>query len=152
VSSRTIYRHFASLDSLLLVAVAEQLQPLYRRVTEVPLTGGSPVTRVNALIRELSAVMTAYPELTLGMLRALLSGKPDVLPWVRVFRDGFETLLAITIAPNGPTPRDREAANILQNVWFSALIGFAIDTDPAGEQFTTAMRSATERVLANNQT
>jgi AcrR family transcriptional regulator len=43
VSSRTIYTHFPSLDSLLIVAVIEQARPLYRRLTESPLPGGTTV-------------------------------------------------------------------------------------------------------------
>ena len=42
VSSRTIYTYFPSLDSLLIIAVAEQSEGLYRRYTESPPKGRTP--------------------------------------------------------------------------------------------------------------
>ena len=125
VSSRTIYAHFVSLDSLLIVAVAEQSQDLYRRYTESPPKGRTAVARVARLIAELTETMTATRNLTVALLRALLSGKPDVTPWVHAFGDVLQELLASAIAPDGPTAHDREVAEILEGVWFSALIGWA---------------------------
>src|SRR5437016_4906407 len=82
VSSRTIYAHFPSLDSLLIIAVAEQTQDLYRRYTESPPKGRTPAARVAKLISEFTETMTANRPLTIALLRALLSGKPDVAPWI----------------------------------------------------------------------
>src|SRR5437879_4488191 len=77
VSSRTIYANFPSLDALLVVAVAEQSQPLYSRFTESPPAGRTPAARVDRLISDLTATMTANRELTVALLRALLSGKRE---------------------------------------------------------------------------
>ena len=86
VSSRTIYAHFASLDSLLIVAVAEQSQDLYRRYTESPPSGRTAVARVTRLIADLTETMTTTRNLTVALMRGLLSGKPDVAPWVHDVR------------------------------------------------------------------
>src|SRR4051794_25399901 len=85
VSSRTIYAHFPSLDSLLVVAMDELSRDLYRRYVESPPKGRTASARVTKLIAELTATMTEAPNLTSALLRALLSGKPDVAPGVRVF-------------------------------------------------------------------
>src|SRR3954470_15746762 len=85
VSSRTIYTNFPSLDSLLIVAVAEQSQPLYQRFTESPPRGESAAVRVDHLISDLTATMTANRALTVALLRALLSGKRDVSQYVTGF-------------------------------------------------------------------
>jgi AcrR family transcriptional regulator len=132
VSSRTIYAHFASLDSLLIVAVAEQSDELYRRFTESPPKGRSASARVNQLISELTETMTSNRALTVALLRALLSGKPDVAPYIRGFREVLKAMLASAIAPKGPSRHDREVAEILECIWFTALIAWATGTDPDG--------------------
>ena len=142
VSSRTIYRHFPSLDSLLIVAVAEQSQELYRRYTESPPKGRTAASRVHKLIAELTETMTANRTLTAALLRALLSGKPDVAPWIQAFGDVLRTMLASAIAPAGPTARDRQAAEILECIWFSTLIGWATGADDEAHIHDLMRRSA----------
>jgi TetR/AcrR family transcriptional regulator, cholesterol catabolism regulator len=146
VSSRTIYKHFPSLDSLLIVAVAEQSQDLYRRYTESSPKGRTAATRVRNLITELTEIMTANRTLTVALLRALLSGKPDVVPWIQAFGDVLRTMLASAIAPNGPTARDRAAAEILECIWFSGLIGWATGAD-ADNHLHDLMRTSARALL-----
>jgi len=128
VSSRTIYEHFQSLDALLIVAVAEQSEGLYRQLTDAP-KGRTPAARVNQVIGELTETMTANRELTVALLRALLSGKPDVAQYVDGFRQVLQAILVNAIAPVGATKRDREVAEILESIWFTALVGWAIGAD-----------------------
>jgi AcrR family transcriptional regulator len=128
VSSRTIYTNFQSLDSLLIVAVAEQSEALYQRFTKAPPRGRSPASRVDRLITDLTATMTANRALTVALLRALLSGKRDVSQYVHGFGGVLQAMLASAIAPEGPTARDREVAELLESIWFSALVGWASGT------------------------
>ncbi len=130
VSSRTIYAHFPSLDSLVILAVAEQSQDLYRQFLESPPKGRTPAARVSYLIGSLTEAMTANREMTVALLRALLSGKPDVSEYVIGFATILRGMLAAAIAPGGPKARDREAAEILEGVWFTALVGWAAGTVP----------------------
>ena len=102
VSSRTIYALFPSLDSLLIIAVAEQSGELYRQYSESPPKGRTAASRVNRLISELTETMTANRALTVALLRALLGGKPDVSQYVDGFRTVLQTLVATAIAPGGP--------------------------------------------------
>jgi len=128
VSSRTIYEHFQSLDALLIVAIAEQSEDLYRQVTEAP-KGRTPAARVNQVISELTDTMTANRALTVALLRALLGGKPDVAQYVDGFRTVLQAILANAIAPTGAAKRDREVAELLESIWFTALVGWAIGAD-----------------------
>jgi AcrR family transcriptional regulator len=146
VSSRTIYAHFPSLDSLLIVAVAEQSGDLYRRFTGAPPKGRSAAARVNQLISELTATMTANHVLTVALLRALLSGKPDVAQYVDGFRTVLQTLLATAMAGTGATKRDREVAELLECVWFTALVGWATGTD-TDAHIGELMRRSTRMLL-----
>jgi AcrR family transcriptional regulator len=133
VSSRTIYAKFPSLDSLLIVAIAEQSEPLYTRFTDSPPRGANAAERVDRLIGDLTQTMTANRELTVALLRALLSGKRDVSQFVHGFGGVLERMLASAIAPDGPTARDREVAELLESIWFAALIGWASGTAADGD-------------------
>ena len=125
VSSRTIYEQFQSLDALLILAVAEQSEGLYRQVTAAR-KGRSAAARVNSVIGELTETMTANRAITVALLRALLGGKPDVAQYVDGFRVVLQAILANAIAPKGATKRDREVAELLECIWFTALVGWAI--------------------------
>jgi AcrR family transcriptional regulator len=146
VSSRTIYSLFPSLDSLLIIAIAEQAGGLYRRYTETPPKGRSAAARVQRVIEELTEVMTANRLLTHALLRALMCGKPDVAEHVRNFAALMESILASAIEPGRPRAADRVAAELLERVWFSALIGWATGVD-ADDQIPEVMRRASLRIL-----
>jgi len=73
--------------------------------------------------------MTANRALTLALLRAFLSGKPDAADHVQRFGARLERLLATAINPDGPTARDREIATVLASVCFSALVTWATGSD-----------------------
>lgn len=147
VSSRTIYENFPSLDSLLILAVAEQAgELLYRQLTEKPRKGGTAAARVQKVIGQATEVMTSNRKLTMAFLRALLCGKPDVAQHVKGFAEVMEAILTAAIAPEGPDVADEYAANLLERIWFSALIGWATGVD-ADDHIKTVMRRATQRIL-----
>jgi TetR/AcrR family transcriptional regulator, cholesterol catabolism regulator len=147
VSSRTIYTHFPSLDSLLIVAVAERAgEELYHHLTGSPSRRRSAAGRVQKVTDELNEILTANRTLTVALLRALLSGKPDVVQHVHAFSLIVQAILASAIAPDGPSAADREAAEILERIWFSALIGWATGADP-DDRIAVVMKRATIRIL-----
>jgi TetR/AcrR family transcriptional regulator, cholesterol catabolism regulator len=146
VSSYTIYAHFSSLESLLIAAVDEQSQHLYRRDVDSPLQGRTAVARVDKLTADLTETMNASRNLTIAWLRAVVSGKPDVAPWVPVVMDALQTQVATAIAPHGPTSQDREVAEILGNIWFSVLVGWATGIHTKN-QITKIMRRSARALL-----
>ena len=88
--------------------------------------------------------------LAVALLRALMCGKPDVTQHVRNFVALTENILAAAIAPDGATPADREAAEILERVWFTALIGWATGVDP-DDRMPIVMRRAAARIPGHSQ-
>ena len=64
------------------------------------------------------------------------------------FRTVLQTMLATAIAPKGSTKRDHEVAELLESIWFTALIGWAIGTDPDAH-IGEIMRRSTRLLLAN---
>jgi AcrR family transcriptional regulator len=127
VSSRTIYQQFPSLDALIVVAASEQFNELYGGFMRSPPSGPDALTRVDQLVAYLAETLTANRPLTAALLRALLSGKPDVAHNVREFAETLQGMLALAISPTGPSAHDREAAKILESIWFTELIGWASD-------------------------
>jgi len=146
VSSRTIYEHFGSLDAVLIVAVANQNDGFLCRYTRSSPTGDTPSARVNQLIRELTDMLTANDTLAVALLRAFLSGKADVAPYVQRFRAGLTKIVTSAIAPEYPTVTDRAVAGTLEHVWFAALVGWASGTDRDAHT-VQVMRCATRLLL-----
>ncbi len=147
VSSRTIYQLFPSLDSLLIVAVGERAgEELYRRLTRTPSRRRTAGSRVQKVVEELNVILTANRTLTVALFRALLCGKPDVVQHLRNFSTITTAVFASAIAPDGANAADRNAAEILERVYFSALIGWATGADDE-DRITTIMRRATSRTL-----
>jgi AcrR family transcriptional regulator len=147
VSSRTIYAHFPSLDSLIIVAVAERIgEELYRHLTDTPARSRSPAVRVQNVFDELSRIMTTNRTLTVALLRSLLSGKPDVAQHVRAFAMITQAVIASAIRPDGAAAGDRETAELLERIYFSALIGWATGAD-GDDRMTKVMRRAIARIL-----
>lgn len=148
VSSRTIYTFFPSLDSLLIIAIAERAgAEVYGRLTQ----GSRKRTaagRVEEVIDDLVRIMTDNRALTVGLLRALLSGKPDVAQHVRGFAATTQAVLATAIRPDGPSAADRETAEILEAIYFCALIGWATGADTE-EHLRRLMHRAITRTLRN---
>ncbi len=119
VSSRTIYTLFPSLESLLITAIAERSgKELYRTAAQTGSRKRSGAARVRAVIDDLIRIMTDNRTLTIGLLRALLSGKPDVAEHMRRFARINQALLAHAINPDGPTANDRESARLLEAIYF----------------------------------
>ncbi len=150
VSSRTIYANFPSLDSLLILAIAEQSEGLYSRFTQSPSTKPTAAGRVDQLISELTETMTAARPLTVALLRALLSGKPDVSQYIKGFGDVLQAMLASAIASGKPTVRDREVAELLENIWFTALVSWATGTTPDAH-IGEIMQQATRLLLPEKE-
>jgi TetR/AcrR family transcriptional regulator, cholesterol catabolism regulator len=146
VSSRTIYENFASLDSLLIVPAAEHSSVHYRRLIESQPAGHTAVDRVNQLVDELTTTMTSHRPLTVALLRALYSGKPDVGPHVQRFRDVFKAMLLSAITTEHANAADPEIAGILESIWFTALAGWATGAD-SDARVGEIMRSATQLLL-----
>ena len=128
VSSRTIYAHFPSLDALLITAIADASEDFYGSLANAPFAGSSAVERVNRLTAYLVETMSASRFLTVALVRALVSGKPDVALFVQEYEATVNALLVSTIAADDPTEEERAAAEILENVWFSAVVGWATGT------------------------
>ena len=68
-------------------------------------------------------------------------GKPDVAPYVQDFGATIQGMFLTAIAPDGPTARDRDAAAVLESVWFHAVVNWATNPDPTTDPAETMRRA-----------
>jgi AcrR family transcriptional regulator len=133
VALGTLYRHFRSKEDLLLAALAREVEGLEQRMLERPPSGEDAQERVTGFFRSATRALCRKPNLARAVLRAVSSGDHDLTEKVTRFHDNvaamtIDALRGPTLARSSreaPNPREREIADVLQSVWFAALVGWA---------------------------
>jgi AcrR family transcriptional regulator len=108
VALGTLYRHFSSKEDLLLAALAQEMQALEAHNEQRPPEG--------------------EPTLARAVLRAVASGDHELTEKVARFHSNLEAM--VVAAMRGPGAETDDAgdpaiAEVLEDVWFSALVGWA---------------------------
>ncbi len=127
VALGTLYRHFRSKEDLLLAALAGEMQALERRMRERPAAGADALERVTQFFRIATRAFCRRPNLARAALRAVASGDHELTEKVTRFHDDLVSLTvdALRGSPaHQVDPRERAIADVLQNVWFSALVAW----------------------------
>ena len=130
VALGTLYRRFRSKEDLLLAALQQEVTDLSERVARRPPEGETPLARATALYQIVTRALCRRPNLARALIRAVATGEPELTQKVAAFHT---QMLQLTAAALRGTPadvpvtneRDLELANVLQQVWFSALIGWS---------------------------
>ncbi len=125
VALGTLYRHFRSKEDLLLAALAREMEELERRMRERPVAGGDPLERVTQFFRLATRAFCRRPNLARATLRAVASGDHDLTEKVTRFHDNLAALTVDALRSGATSEREDAIADMLQNVWFSALVGWA---------------------------
>jgi len=127
VALGTLYRRFRSKEDLLLAALHQELGDLSERVERRPPEGDTPLERAIAFFQIVTRALCRRPNLTRALIRALATGEPELSQKVAAFHSELMRLLAASLRGADARPaseRDLELANVLQQVWFSSLIGW----------------------------
>ena len=106
-----------------------------------PVEGRSALARVTRFFERATRGMTYRPQFARAMLRAMASGDVQVASKVAGFHSRMTRLIVAAlrgkpvdlsrdISPSTSTERERQVAFMLQNVWFSALVGWAGSLHP----------------------
>jgi TetR/AcrR family transcriptional regulator, cholesterol catabolism regulator len=130
VALGTVYRYFASKERLLLEAMVEQVEELGAGQRARPPAGATAADRVAGVLRRATGSLLRHPEATAAMVRALGSAQPDDAEVVRRVTAAMTAIITGAIHPGPPTARDLAVARALQQVWFSALLGWVGGVDP----------------------
>jgi AcrR family transcriptional regulator len=135
VALATVYRRFQSQEDILIAALEHESENLQVRLRRRGMPGADPVTRVVEFFRFVTHGLIRRPNLSRALIRALATTDSDVAGRVEQFHRLFIRLTAAAWRgelDNPDTPVDvLEArpewlpASILQQVWFSWLVGWA---------------------------
>jgi AcrR family transcriptional regulator len=129
VALGTLYRRFRSKEDLLLAALQQEVGDLRERVERRPPEGATPVERAIGFFQIVTRALCRRPNLTRALIRALATGEPELTHKVAAFHNELMRLLAGSLRGPDARPvreRDLELANVLQQVWFSSLIGWSV--------------------------
>lgn len=126
VSSRTLYKYYPSKEYLLLDAMIEAAsQALEGLVEGAQARGRTPRSRVLRTLKILTDTLIESPSSSRAMVRALTCGQDAVSPMLRTFNDTMHMVVARALAGGEPGDPEWAAAEVVQQVWFSAVISWA---------------------------
>ena len=90
----------------------------------------TPVDRLVDVLRRASQSLQSQRNFTLAVVRALASGDETVAPAVREVRVAMRDIILGAIGGE-PSERDHVVAEILEEVWLSALVSWISGVDDA---------------------
>lgn len=130
VALGTLYRYFPSKEHLLVSAMLGQIGDLAQQLSVRPASGSASADRVVDVLRRANGALQRQPRFTFAVVRALASGDETVAPAVRQVREAMRSIIreAIGTETHG---RDELVAEILEEVWLSALVAWVNGVDSA---------------------
>lgn len=128
VALGTVYKRFRSKEDLLLGVLTQELHELRMQIDDAPVLGPTPLRRVIGFFAFLTDFLCRRPNLARAVVRSAASGEQALSERLASFHAKlFE--LSFAALQGGPyrDPRAGEAVMLsaLQQVWFSALCGWA---------------------------
>ena len=145
VALGTLYRYFRSKEDMLIAALNSEVEALETRIQARPMSGHTPLERVDAFFRAATKGLMRRPRLARAILRAAASGDHELAEKVAAFHSRMSAMIlaamhgqpvATQVAAGGNGAEAATAlpvaaadeiavAGLLQHIWFSCLIGWA---------------------------
>lgn len=156
VALGTLYRYFPSKEYLLVSVMIADIEGLTDRLAVRPPAGDDPVERVVDVLRRANRALQRQPEVTVAMIRALVSGNAEIAPAVARTRDLMRRIIsdALGVDPTAAVDADGHAdardvvsIDLLSDVWFAALVSWISGVEPASS-LTPKLEAATRRLLS----
>jgi AcrR family transcriptional regulator len=152
VALGTLYRLFRGKDALLVAALASEAEGLAARLEKSPPTGETPLERAADYFAAATRTLCRKPKLARAVLRAASSDDPELAGKIRAFHGiASEMLMRAlradpTVRLEDATPVEARICNVLQMVWFAAMLGWMSGQHKQGE-VVEQVRNAAELVL-----
>jgi AcrR family transcriptional regulator len=125
VALGTLYRYFRSKEDILVFLLAEEIDTLEQVLEARPPKGDTPRERVGSVFRLTTRALTGRPHFARALLRAVSAGEPETTVKVAAFHLRMGKLVLDALSGGGASDeRLRNAAIILQQVWFASLVGW----------------------------
>lgn len=148
----TLYRHFPSKDDLLLAALNREAQALDRRMRRRPPHGSTPLERIVEHFAAATQTLFRRPALAREILRTAMSDDHELWGKLRPFHRvaGDLVVAALRGDPEATldqaNPDEQKVCQVLQQVWFAALVGGVGGRHRQGE-VVSRVETAAELVL-----
>jgi AcrR family transcriptional regulator len=144
VSSRTLYKYFPSKEYLLLESLLESADMALAGQQELVNDASvDPGERAVRMLGAMTAQVEAAPETARAMVRALVCGQAAVAPMLLQFQQTMRDMVARALAGGEPDERVQPDAEVLQQVWFAALVAWACNIRESGH-IDSSVRQAVE--------
>lgn len=131
VAIGTFYKRFRSKEDLLVAALDLEVSRMERRMQQAPTLDGSPEERVSFFFDAATKRLARKPMLARAVLKAVASGEPALAEKVARFHDRTVSMIIYALwgdgranGASGPTEEERQVAFILEQVWFTSLVGW----------------------------
>ena len=149
VALGTLYRYFPSKEHLLVSAMLGEIGSLAERLAVKPPMGSTAEERVSDMLRRATSALQNRRNFTLAVVRALASGDTSVAPAVREVREAMRAIIVAAVGGQ-PSERDQMVAEVLEQVWFSALVSWISGVD-SGASVNRKLADAIELLLGSQQ-
>ena len=129
VALGTLYRRFRSKEDLLLAALDQEMVDVRARFERRPPEGATPLERVTSFFQITTRNLCRRPNLARALIRAIATGEPELTQRVSAFHAQMRVLVTTALRGSPPgadelSEREERIADVLQRVWFAALIGW----------------------------
>jgi TetR/AcrR family transcriptional regulator, cholesterol catabolism regulator len=136
VALGTLYRYFPSKEYLLVSVMIAEIQGLTDRLAVRPPQGEDPVERVVDVLRRANRALQRQPQVTVAMIKALVSGNEEIAPAVRETRSLMRRIISDALDagathPDGADRKQVHTIDLLSDVWFAALVSWITGVEPA---------------------
>jgi AcrR family transcriptional regulator len=131
VALGTLYRYFPSKEHLLVSVMLGQVEALAARLAVRPPEGDDPVGRVVEVLRRANRALQRQPQVTVAMIRALVSGNAEIAPVVAANRDVMRRIIADALGAEPADPEGVLAIDLLSDVWLAVLVSWISGVIPA---------------------
>ncbi len=130
----TLYRHFSSIEEILLYAFARDFGAFEEDFPAEGLPGDTAELRLGLFFRGLTDTLAQRPLFARAVVRAIASGQSKALERVGDLDAMLQVYIESAWLGVGPkdraeasTPESRLVASTLEKVWFSLMIGWAAE-------------------------
>lgn len=156
VALGTLYRYFPSKEYLLVSVMISDMEALVDRLAVRPPEGEDPVDRVVDVLRRANKALLRQPQITLAMLRALVSGSTEIAPAVTQTRALMRRIISDALGVDGDAAADAAedsaeanewlSIDLLGDVWLAVLVSWISGVEPS-TTIVPRMERATRMLL-----
>ncbi len=135
VALGTLYRYFPSKEHLLVSVMIADIEGLADRLAVRPAEGTDPIQRVINVLGRSNRALQRQPQITIAMIRALVSGNQEIAPAVKETRVLMRRIISDALGADGMAiDEDPEQVlmriDLLSDVWLAALVSWISGVEP----------------------